>query len=141
MREILFRGKAPGGKWVYGSLIHTGKFCCILESEESSRYDYPYLDSDLGIIDGPAIPVESSTIGQYTGLTDKYGKKICEGDILRSDDIHGEPLLVIFNEGCATFQVLFNDGYSEGFLERYSDINHIEVIGNIHDNPELLKGE
>lgn len=145
MREIIFRGKTSRGKWVYGSLIYVKRehnsFCCILESEDSGRYDFPYLDADLGVIDGQAISIERSTIGQFTGLTDKYGKKIFEGDIVRSDDIHGEPLLVIFNEGCGAFQVLFKDGYSEGFLERYSDINHLEVVGNIHDNPELLKGE
>lgn len=126
MREILFRGKASIGEWVEGSLIWTGKYCCILENEDSDRYDYPYLDADLGTIDGKAIPIHFSTIGQYTGMNDKNGKKIFEGDILRSDDLYGEVL---------------NDGYSEGFLERYSDINHLEVIGNIHDNPELYKGE
>lgn len=140
MREILFRGKASKSEWVYGSLIQTGKFCCILEPEDSDRYDYPYLDADLGVIDGPAIPIDFSTIGQYTGQTDKNGKKIFEGDILRTD-LCDELLVVIFNEGCGSFQVLFKDGYSEGFLERYSDINHLEVIGNKWDNPELLKGE
>lgn len=139
MREILFRGKRDryGREWVYGSLIQTGKFCCILEPENSDRYDYPYLDADLGTIDGQAIPIDPLTIGQYTGLNDKNGNKIFEGDILKSD-LCAELLLVIFNEGCGAFQVLFNDGYSEGFLEHYSDINHLQIIGNFHDNPELL---
>lgn len=142
MREILFRAKGSiwGREWVYGSLICTGKYCCILEPEDSDRYDYPYLDADLGTIDGPAIPIDYLTVGQFTGLFDKNGKKIFEGDILRTD-LCDKPLLVMFNEGCGAFQVLFDDGYSEGFLERYSDINHLEVIGNIYDNPELLKGE
>ena len=84
------------------------------------------------------VEIISETLGQYTGIKDKNGKKIFEGDILRSDDLYDEPLLVIFNDSCGAFQILLKDGYSEGFLEHYSDINHLEVIGNIHDNPELL---
>lgn len=140
MRDIIFRGRISNDQWVYGSLIHTGDFCCILESRDSDRYDYPYLDNDLGTIDGQAIPIDPNTVGQYTGLTDKNGEMIFEGDILKTD-LYGHLLSVVYNEHCAMFQVLFTDGYSEGFLDRYSEINHLEIVGNVYDNPELLKGE
>lgn len=83
MREILFRGKTVHGKWVYGSLISAGSYCCILESEEDVHpMDYPYLDDELGVIDGKATPVDPETVGQFTGVFDKDSNKIFEGDIV-----------------------------------------------------------
>lgn len=139
MREILFRGKSSRGKeWVEGSLIWTGKYCCILELENSDRYDYPYLDSDLGIIDGEAIPVDPSTVEQYTGCDDKNGKKIFEGDIIKynDDDIYK----VFWSRNDYMFDI---DGLNCCDIDRLGNLyNHLcEKIGNIHDNPELLKGE
>ena len=140
MREILFRGKTSNGKWVHGSLIYVKReynlFCCILESEDSGRYDFPYLDSDLGIIDGQAIPVDFKTIGQYTGLIDKHGKKIFEGDILKGKyGLHR----VLFDTSLAEFEwARIGGNWTEsfsGFADEY------EIIGNIYDNPKLLKGE
>lgn len=128
MREILFRGKRlDNGEWVCGSLIQADKFCCILESEDKVHpMDYPYLDGELGVFDGKATPILPETVGQYTGLTDKNGNKIFEGDIVAStwgykgvvefDDITYAKLECTFNEEC-------------------------EIIGNIHDNPELLDGK
>lgn len=63
MKKYIFKGKTRGGKWVYGSLIQAENFCCILESEEDVHpMDYPYLDGDLGIIDGKATPVDPDSI-------------------------------------------------------------------------------
>lgn len=120
MREILFRGKDLAGVWHYGvPLVFTEDYVCI-----TAPYTYNKA-------------VQPETIGQYTGVTDKNGKKIFEGDIVKCTYIYDkgyglrfEPKIeaVVFREG--NFNPLYN-------CER----NSFEVIGNIHDNPELLKGE
>ena len=137
MREILFRAKAinriPGreyrtkyknGDWVYGLL-------------EKPRYpEFPELPAEMRNTDGVSgIEVDFDTIGQYTGLTDKNGAKVFEGDIV---SLGGANYPVIFNTlgNCAEFAL--TDGVPFGF-----DYVHVpmEVVGNIYDNPELLGGD
>lgn len=117
MREILFRGKSSNGTWYYGSLIHVGKFCCILPEDDGS-YDYPYLDADLGVIDGQAKPVIPETVGQWTGLFDKTGKRIFEGDIMRNSGNVVEYL---------------NDGFCINGDSSLYYWTKTEIVGNIHD--------
>jgi hypothetical protein len=120
MREILFRGKTEdGSRWVYGMPCAT---------EQSGIYAIQTLQG--GIFD--IIP---ETIGQYTGLTDKNGKKIFEGDIVEYKEEYGE---IAYDDEQAMFSVLF-DTWCTDFDHIYS--YELEVIGNIHDNPEFLKGE
>lgn len=160
MREILFRGKTERGYWAYGSLISAGKYCCILESEEKVHpMDYPYLDSDLGTIDGQATPVIPETVGQFTGLLDKNGKKIFEGDIVEYE-AHGyipyvKRGVVIFNNGYFGIEYDCSISRSDrplmaihqiGKTTEWQDMGAsgtitytYEIIGNIHDNPELLE--
>ena len=122
MREILFRGKTSAGEWVFGFYTlyanNRGLHSCILTGTEQ----------------GCVIPkfVIPETVGQYTGLTDKNGKKIFEGDILR--DIDGGIQTAIFDRGAFCGRYV---GYTFNDNEFY--IN--EVVGNIHDNPELLNVE
>lgn len=121
MREILFRGKRPNnGEWVEGG-IYCGNFTWIITTDASGQFTQ-YM-------------VDPSTVGQYTGLTDETGKRIFEGDIV---DILTE------NEEIGT--VTYEDGgfwvEADGFcVDFHSNINgtDLEVIGNIHDNPELVK--
>ena len=138
MREILFRGKRDGdGKWVYGSLILADEYCCILEAPENVHpMDYPYLDGDLGTIDGYATPVDKATVGQFTGFGDRNGKRIFEGDIVK---VHNEIRSVVFDARMGSFE--FNDKDPVGNVDSLClccDHDCCEIIGNIHDNPEIL---
>lgn len=133
MREILFRGKAST-EWVYGDLRH------INDGRVAVRKDgeiYPY----------EVIP---ETVGQYTGLKDKKGRRIFEGDIVHAvyksgytgipdkDSGIGVIKYSATYYGGAAYQV---DLIGEPGCRIFSASLQVEVIGNIHENPELLKGE
>lgn len=125
MREILFRGKrADNGEWVKGFYV------CIPDTHYIMTGKFDSLTN--GIINSEAYKVDPSTIGQFTGLEDKLGTKIFEGDVI--DDL-GVEYIVVFDSDYAQFRGKF-DGWN-------AEISHIasrcEVIGNIHDNPELLE--
>lgn len=140
MREILFRGKTESGKWVEGSLILAKNFCCILQDEEKVHpLDFPYLDGDMGIIDGSVTPVIPETIGQYIGLTDKNGKKVFEWDIVKQ----GRYIRTVAWEmscGSCCSQVIGFAASGEMHTDFVRLDEDFEIIGNIHDNPELVKG-
>ena len=130
MREILFRGKSRDtNKWVFGDFV--SDFCAI------SHEDYLNEHGDIGYIMTYVIP---ETIGQYTGLIDKNGTKIFEGDIVKihyDSAIWGNNREVVFEEG----QWFFKDNAKtqKSYIGAWGN-SVVEVIGNIHDNPELLKG-
>jgi uncharacterized phage protein (TIGR01671 family) len=128
MREILFRGKrVDNGKWIEGSLSteYYKECCCVMVSPTSDD----------------CFKVDPETVGQYTGLTDKNGIRIFEGDILSGhlDDL--------FPKEESRYEVVWHDyGWH---IKNDSGIDtantkwvmlFFEVIGNIHDNPELLEG-
>jgi hypothetical protein len=131
-REILFRGKDfLKEEWVYGDLVKTKNFVAIKKT--NGDYFHP-------------TQVSPNTVGQYTGLKDKNGKQIFEGDILgyigkRKDNMNKVyRRKVVFHEGM--FALLSKE------LPAYSALNYHcmedgrsawSVIGNIHDNPELIK--
>ena len=138
MREILFRGKAKKGelyegKWIEGGFLWwNGKPCIFYNAIH--------------------IEVIPETIGQYTGLTDKNGTKIFEGDIVYLTDVRYEnewkAVVVFGNPYCQ-----YSWGWNLQYIGKKPQINtdillwvemedvqvYCEVIGNIHDNPELLK--
>lgn len=136
MREILFTGKRRDNKqWVEGSLIHIGDFCAILEKDcEEKGYDYTYLDAELGVIDGQAIPVLPETVRQYVCRDDINGRKIFTGDIVKFQPNCGHGLnnvSIVIDANTITKSGL---GALWWPLER----NDVEVIGNIYDNPDLV---
>lgn len=136
MREILFRGKRHNDMWAYGSLIHADTYCCILESEYAVHpMDYPYLDDDLGTFDGKATPVNPETIGQYTGLVDVNGTKIFEGDIVK--DIYDGDLEQVEYQYGMFLRCNYDTCYRTPFSP--ASYQYCEVVGNIHDNPKLMK--
>ena len=139
MREILFRGKqTDNGEWIEGaySPFH-------LNFGEREEKPHIIIISDDEDIDGLWCEVIPETVGQYTGLTDKNGVKIFEGDIVHCvSKLDSADMVIIFE--CGQFRMILAEKYHEYQTNvGYYDINCFakEVIGNIHDNPELLGGE
>ena len=126
MRDMRVRGKRlDNGAWVYGSLLQ-------VECEDGSIVTAIFDRKDSG---GDA-EVHPSTVGQYTGLNDKNGEQIFEGDILTVDGEDGFFALE-FQEDTARF-VMSGDSVVVDFDNFWS--YEVEFMGNIHDNPELLEG-
>lgn len=123
MRDYIFRGKR----------LETGEW---IESRSMTRYGESscWLFGDDGMHE-----VDMETVGQYTGLTDKNGKMIFEGDIVRYGDTIHE---VVFEQrnGTAYFGLVYSKIETLPF-GHYQDLKQIEVIGNIYDNSEFTKGE
>lgn len=150
MREILFRGKRKdNGEWVEGYLVKRPSAVHI--GDYSPWYIHvPPVDPDDT---GGVYNVFTESIGQFTGLTDKNGKRIFEGDMFHLDD---EIIaVVIFKDGCFRLEeyghcgAWTESGFDEcgggwGVIERdpidWYTIRDMEIIGNIHDNSELLGG-
>ncbi len=130
MRTIKFRGKSIDGKeWLYGDLVSSAdkkRFAILVNSKES--YD-----------ECEVIP---KTVGQFTGLLDKNGNEIYEGDILRLGNSPSGVCEVKWNESLASFCIQFffeNKVGTRALGEWVMCERKVEVIGNIFDNPELLK--
>lgn len=123
MREILFRGKdVVNGEWHYGYYVRRFDDCII----------------HSGLLPNDYVIVKPKTIGQYTGLTDKNGVKIFEGDIVMKRTYHKKkPCEVVFGVGC--FHCGWGGGSSTADHPYLLNDKQIEVIGNIFDNPELLE--
>lgn len=136
-REILFRGKRTyNKKWIEGSLVvdYAGNTYIVWEYETVKG----------AMISSKTINVYPETVGEYTGLTDKNGKKIFEGDII----ICKKEICGNFIDSCVeigfvemkhgAFGLHRKQGYYRPFKDWLEDYEY-EIIGNIHDNPELLE--
>ncbi|MBK2004044.1 hypothetical protein JI641_13670 [Listeria ivanovii subsp. londoniensis] len=133
MRPIEFKAQNVNRVWVYGNLS-------ILKKNLDNIDAGSYISNSAG---APfAYKVRPETVGQFTGLTDKNGSKIFEGDIVEIIEIDAFGNLdwnrlkgkVMFSEGA--WLVTDNRSFA---IPLWSEINEIEVIGNIHENPELLE--
>lgn len=133
-REILFKAKRiDNGEWVEGYYVYCRK----------RHYILPVLNKAIGFDEREDewVEVDPGTICQYTGLTDKYGRKIWENDILKAnlDESYPEDITyikILWNE-CG---FCVNENYSTDIwtLEKW-DAEHFQVCGNIFDNPDLLE--
>lgn len=124
-REIKFRGKRlDNGEWVYGYLA-----------------DENYINN-INEIAMPSEEVDPSTVGQCTGLKDRNGREIYEGDILNNYD-EPNPLIVTWDASMCAFTLCDIDGEIESDFAsieiRIGVCIDAEIVGNIHDNPELVK--
>lgn len=146
MREILFRGKCKtDNEWLYGFPYVTRKNAVKIN----------WYCSEFGSM--RTDEVDPETVGQYTGLTDKNGARIFEGDIVRATieraercqspriengvigyDCIGMIGLILYKDknGENVWSDFFNELSLSGLIEDY----YFEIIGNIHDNPDILKG-
>ena len=142
MREILFRGKRiDNGEWIYwdrlGRLTDINGKPIRVEINPLALCPYAFYVNELPFI-------EEEAVEQYTGLTDKNGKKIFEGDIIKGKrlnamvQIEHRKYLIIFSNGsfCAEWYI-GQDNYNNDLHDFFDR----KVIGNIHDNPELLEVE
>lgn len=129
MREILFRAKTiENEQWVEGYFVHIpcGRFLC-------EEYLIQTVKEDGRI--GQLHTVYESTVGQFVGLSDKNGKKIFEGDILSE---RGSLFAVVYDKKWARFKLQhINRGIQ---YPEWNRGEQMEIVGNIHDNPELLEG-
>lgn len=129
MREILFRGKRlDNGEWVYGYLIAPGF------ASERKYIGYLFSDDDHDI---DVVEVDHETVGQYTGLKDQEGRKIFEGDIaefVAYGFYYQGVVTVIDSNSC----ILCGEKAAP-FLDHALEHHRISIVGNIHDNPELLE--
>ena len=154
MREILFRGKRlQGGNWVEGYFFKSDINKEERESGKATLIFTPDCDTFIMVPEcHNSFMVVSATVGQYTGLNDKNGKRIFEGDILRiakiSDGLgsyYHPPLdypvnVVVKWDLCAwMWETLCEDKRYISFPNAWCHYE-CEIIGNIHDNPELLEG-
>lgn len=137
MREILFRGKRlDNGEWLEGNFYESGiSGAFILQNNTRKTIDAK--TGEITLRDEPIqFEVLTSTIGQYTGTNDNHGKKIFEGDIIRKTNEGRHPKIFTANirtHFCVNEEVYYSP------CDNFTESCEYEIIGNIHDNPELLE--
>lgn len=142
MREILFRGKRlDNGEWITGQLLNfedgRARIC-------ERGTDIFCFEKDESIIQTIAHRVDPKTVGQYTGFVDKNGNRIFEGDIIKhivTSDTRWEAIVKWDNDGARFLGLIIGNEPRIMYVGMIDKNNKsvVAVIGNIYDNPELLK--
>lgn len=156
MREILFRGKRmDNGEWVEGYLYEHEPPLVGIVSEKDEPEASKWFIARTGFADWnmprpvELVEVYPSTVGQYTGLKDKNGERIFEGDIIavpyEEDRGPVEGIFIYYENGNVYFDETYFGWYvkfvGDGLSLWEFDGCGVEIIGNIHDNPEYMKGD
>lgn len=141
MREIKFRGMDLQGRWHYGLVTH-------IQTSKGGYAEGWYISNAVGM--PCAYPVRPETVSQYTGLKDKNGKEIYEGDLVRGPS-DSRPVMGPFSKSNKRVQCVFEVRYGDNWFGAYWLKEHgkkiqrtypnpsgVEVIGNIFENPELI---
>lgn len=130
MRDVIFRAKrTDNGEWVDGSLIDSGNHEQVMI--------YPHYDgaSTMGVrqlVYYSSVPVDHDTVCAWTGLTDKNGKRIFDGDIVANPNYPDEQCPVIYKPGYFAIRGLWDAALCDHNKQ-------VEVVGNIYDNPDLIE--
>lgn len=154
MREILFRGnRKDNGEWAYWNIY--GEFCTPKGRRTRLTRKTPYGEKYYYYIYELKQLIDPETVGQFTGLTDKNGKKIFEGDILNNEwcFAYGNSVVKFGTYKTLDMTAEYQQGHLGFHLEHTHEVdkrsmrmdlmffaNKGEIVGNIHDNPEFLKG-
>ena len=131
MRDVIFRGKRlDNGEWIEGYLIRARDYLTHIGQTA-------IVDLDAEFFPGNEIAgyelVDFRTVGQFTDKHDKHGTKIFEGDVVQAEMDYGPAGMYLTNVA-----VWWNSDY--GWQWNYFDMDTVEVIGNIHDNPDIELG-
>lgn len=138
MREIKFRGLSGNGHWVYGYYVYASQGVKHKLSTHSKHWIVCEAFGNGGYFNATSKVYikHAETIGQFTGLHDKNGKEVYEGDVIR----HGFNFFgigkVVFDECGFYFESLDSEIMNDGYIALN---NECEVIGNIYENPELME--
>lgn len=144
MREIKFRGKhIDNGEWLYGNLVELrnpfnpnyAPACFIMPKEANIAAPDSIAEQEV---------VDPDTVGQFTGLLDKNGEEIYEGDVIESDGWSGARHYVGYRKKDAKFVAFIIGTTPQDYcsvFQHWIDDYDKKVIGNIHDNPEILSND
>lgn len=142
MREILFRGKRlQGGNWIEGYFFKSDINKKERESGKATLIFTPDCDTFIMVPEcHNSFMVVSDTVGQYTGLKDKNGKRIFEGDVAKVLQGKDKDIAYVgFENGAFMLYPKTGNIYERTLWEYWYNDWDVEVIGNITDNPELLE--
>lgn len=143
MRDILFRGKSTEtNQWCYGGFhIWKKRQICVLGDDKLKDDEISYVITVNSFADWnmprtmQAVEVIADTVGQYTGLTDRNGNKIFEGDIVNILTENEEIGIIVYEDGGFIVRA---DKFSIDFINNINGTD-VEVIGNKYDNPKLME--